>query len=83
MKSVWSKYVKEERVTVNAQPCNSQSKIHQKRVPISKMILFQIREFIRNLLEIREHVVAKDITILLRSLGYLDYLLDDSFIMRS
>ena len=83
MKSVWSKYVKEERVTVNALPLNSQSKIHQKRVPISKMILCQIREFIRNRLEIREHVVARDITILQCSLGYIDYFLYDSFIMRN
>ena len=72
MKSVWSKYVKEERVTVNAQPCNSQSKIHQKRVPISKMILFQIREFIRKRHDIRERLVDKDITILILSLGYLE-----------
>ena len=56
-------YVKEERVTLNVLLCNSQSKIHNKRVPRSNMILFQIREFIRNLREIRENVVAKDITI--------------------
>ena len=47
------------------------------------MIICQIREFIRKHREIRERVVAKDITILLRSLGYLEYFLDDSLSMNN
>ena len=47
------------------------------------MIICQIREFIRKHREIRERVVAKDITILLRSLGYLEFFPDDSLIMNN
>ena len=41
------------------------------------MILCKIREFICKRREIREQLVAKDITTLLCSLGYLDYFPDD------
>ena len=44
------------------------------------MILCQIIEFIRIRREIRERVLAKDIMILLRSLGYLEYFPDYSLI---
>ena len=81
MQSVWDKYVKEDRVTVKALPCNSNSNIYQQRVPRSKMILCQIIDFIRKRREIRERVVAKYITILLRSVGYLGYFPDDSLSM--
>ena len=47
VQSVWAEYVKENRVTVNALPCNSQLNIYQQIVPIAKMIICQIREFIR------------------------------------
>ena len=47
------------------------------------MIICQIREFIRKSRDIREQVVAKDITILLRSLGYQEYFPDDSLSMNN
>ena len=72
MQSVWDEYVKEKRVTIKALPCKSQSKIYQQKVPRSKMILCQIREFIRKRRDIRERLVDKDITILILSLGYLE-----------
>ena len=45
------------------------------------MIICHIREFIRNPRDICEWLVAKYITILLHSLGYLEYFPDDSFRM--
>ena len=81
VQSVWAEYVKENRVTVNTLPCNSQLNIYQQMVPIAKMIICQIREFIRKWRNISEQVVAKYITVLLRSLGYLEYFPDDSLSM--
>ena len=70
VQSVRDEYAKEEMVIAKALPCKSQSKMYQHRAPRSKMVLCQIREFICKRCEIRERVVAKDITTLLRSLGY-------------
>ena len=81
VQSVWAEYAKEKRTTVKAMSCNSQSKIYRQRGPISKMILCHIRDFIHKRRDICERVVAKDIMILLCSLGYLEYFPDDSFSM--
>ena len=80
VQSVWADYVKVKRVTVKALPWNSQSKIYQQTIPRSKMILCHIIEFIHKPRDIRERVLAKDIMILLRSLGYLEYFPDYSLI---
>ena len=81
VQSAWAEYTKEERLTVKSLSCNLQSKIHQQRVPRSKMILVHKRESIRKCREICEWVMAKYITILLRSVGYLGYFPDDSLSM--